>query len=201
MPPWMESICSDWLHVQPFLKRLQQVYEEMDAAYAAAADAYGFHCNGCRDNCCLTRFYHHTAAEVLYLLEGYRQMPAERRRAIAVRAAAVCRESASTEARGETPRVMCPLNEGDRCVLYERRPMICRLHGIPHELHRPGRQVLRGPGCEAFSDQCGEAVYHCFDRTPFYVKMAGLEQELRQSFGGSERIRMTVAEMIVAFGG
>ena len=44
----------------PFRQSVIYLFEQMDRAYDAAARNSGFVCNGCRDNCCLTRFYHHT---------------------------------------------------------------------------------------------------------------------------------------------
>jgi len=46
-----------------FIDRLKQIYTAMDRAYDRAADPYGFTCDGCADNCCRTRFYHHTVIE------------------------------------------------------------------------------------------------------------------------------------------
>ena len=63
----------------PFIERLKTLYADMDAAYQAAADHYGFHCDGCLDNCCLTRFYHHTHLEYLILRQGFLSLPREAR--------------------------------------------------------------------------------------------------------------------------
>jgi Fe-S-cluster containining protein len=95
---------------------------------------------------------------------------------------------------------MCPLNRDGQCVAYPYRPMICRLHGIPHELHRPGGKIIKNPGCDSFFDQCrdrGTTEYIRFDRTPFYQQMAMLEKELRQETGYAEKIKLTIAQMLV----
>jgi len=183
----------------PFLDRLKRLYDEMDAAYRAAAEHYGFQCDGCTDNCCLTRFHHHTHLEYLYLREGFRAMPMDAQTEVRALADAVIRETAATEKEGGEIRIMCPLNTGGRCRLYSRRPMICRLHGVAHELHLPGRPVSRGPGCALFMQQAEGAEYFRFDRTPFYREMAMLESGLKQAAGLSTKLKMTVAEMIVTF--
>jgi Fe-S-cluster containining protein len=183
----------------PFLERLKRLYDEMDAAYRAAADHYGFHCDGCTDNCCLTRFYHHTHLEYLFLREGFRSLPPEERAEVRARADGVIRETAAAERDGVAARFMCPLNSGGRCRIYARRPMICRLHGIAHELHLPGRPVSLGPGCDAFMRQAAGADDYRFDRTPFYRQMAMLERELKQAAGLDAKLKMTVAEMIATF--
>ena len=74
--------------------------------------------------------------------------------------------------------------------------MICRLHGIPHELHTPGRDIICQPGCEAFSEQFGEKDYHRFDRTPFYLELASLEKDLKQAADITTKIKMTIADML-----
>ncbi len=73
--------------------------------------------------------------------------------------------------------------------------MICRLHGIPNEFHRPDGQVIHGPGCDTFNKQCHQRSYIPFDRTPFYQEMAALEKALRQRAGFTGKIKMTVAQM------
>ncbi|WP_373500000.1 hypothetical protein [Desulfococcus sp.] len=183
----------------PFLERLKTLYADMDAAYRAAADHYGFHCDGCTDNCCLTRFYHHTHLEYRFLEEGFRALSSEDREGMRTRAEAARRDAAAADKEQALVRVMCPVNEGGRCRLYAFRPMICRLHGIAHELRLPGRPATRGPGCEAFTRQTAGRGYHPFDRTPFYREMALLENELKQTAGIASRLKRTVSEMIVTF--
>ncbi len=95
------------------------------------------------------------------------------------------------------PDAPCPLWQDERCRLYAHRPMICRLHGLPHRLWRPDGVEQTGPGCDEFHRCCGAAVQR-LDRTPLYRQLALLEGELRQACGVRERIRMTGAEMIAA---
>jgi Fe-S-cluster containining protein len=180
-----------------FLERLRRSYAAMDAAYAQAAAAYGFVCDGCVESCCRTRFHHHTLLEYLGLRAGLDQLPDERRAQLRDRAAAFVEQNAHDRAPGPEERPFCPLNEEGRCVLYVHRPMICRLHGIPHELHPPGRAPRLGPGCDEFHRRCGRPVYHCFDRTPLYTELAQIESELQRVLGQRRKIRMTIAEMIL----
>ena len=184
----------------PLLDRLATLFAEMDQAYAAVADHYGFRCTGCVDNCCLTRFYHHTCGEYLYLAEGVGTLDAGVRQMIRNQALAVSTGMADADRRGETIHIMCPLNRDERCMLYTFRPMICRLHGLPHELHRTGNSPIKNPGCDAFFDQCrtsGKTDYIRFDRTPYYRQMAMLEQELRLETGYRDKIKLTIAQMLV----
>jgi hypothetical protein len=77
--------------------------------------------------------------------------------------------------------------------------MICRLHGLPHELSKPGQKTIYGPGCETFDQRCGRMDYFEFDRTPLYLKLAKLEQAVKQALGVTDKFKMTVAEMIVTY--
>ena len=181
-----------------FIERLKQIYAAMDQAYHRAADAYGFSCDGCADNCCRTRFYHHTIIEFIYMVEGLNSLTPKEQNEVKLRALTVVAETARGDGSGAVMRLMCPLNVDELCILYAYRPMICRLHGIPHELQKAGQNPAYGPGCETFDRRCGHKGYLKFDRTPFYRKMAMLEQEVKQALGFDGKIRMTVAEMIVS---
>lgn len=181
-----------------FFDRLQHLFTAMDQQYAEAARHYGFHCAGCEDNCCRTRFYHHTYLEYLYIHKGLKKLDHHRQGQIQSKAAEVCRETAEADEKSASVRLMCPLNHDGLCSLYDYRPMICRLHGISHELKKPGQRPTKGPGCGLFDHLSSGKSYYKFDRTPFYLKMAQLESELKQAAGFKPRIKMTIAEMIAA---
>jgi hypothetical protein len=193
----MPSLSSDTIYPDPvdFFEKLAALYAEMDQAYDETAAAYGFNCRGCADNCCQTRFYHHTHIETAYLLTGFSKLAFDQQKLIQRRA----REVAAAQA--ENPRgadrLMCPVNMDGWCMLYPYRPMICRLHGLPHELRMPGKPKTYGPGCGEFERVCGDKPYAPFDRTPFYAQMARLEQAFKAHCGIEARIRKTVAEMLV----
>jgi Fe-S-cluster containining protein len=181
-----------------FFDRLQWISAAMDRQYTETAKHYGFNCDGCEDNCCRTRFHHHTYLEYLYIHAGLNKLDPQRQREIQSRAAVICRETAKADEKAMPVRLMCPLNSDGRCTLYTYRPMICRLHGISHEFRKPGQNVIHGPGCGMFDIRCSDRRYLKFDRTPFYFEMAKLESELKQAVGLSGRIKMTIAEMIVS---
>ena len=180
-----------------FIERLKKIYATMDQAYRRAARHYRFKCDGCRDNCCRSRFYHHTVIEQAYLLEGLKTLTIKKQSEVKSRATDVFDQTSGGDVRKDAIRLMCPLNFDELCILYPYRPMICRLHGIPHELKKPGQGTLFGPGCETFGRRCGHKSYFKFDRTPFYRELAMLEQEVKQTLGIEQKIRMTVAEMIL----
>ena len=183
----------------PFLDQLTHIFASMDKAYREAANYYHFHCKGCENSCCFTRFYHYTLLEYFFILEGYQRLSRQQQVAIEQRAREVCRKTSAADKNGAPVRLMCPLNADGWCLTYDFRPMICRMHGIPHELIGPDGSVMQGRGCEAFYQQCSQKAPLVFDRTPFYANMANLERELRQAVGTTQKIKMTIAQMIVSF--
>lgn len=187
--------------LRPMADRLSALYAAMDAGYTEHAQGFGFVCEGCRDNCCYTRFYHHTWLESVVLLRAFGGLTPSRRTRMVERAREVVRKTAQADEKGETARFMCPLNNEDRCTVYAVRPMICRLHGIPHELRRPDGRVIRGPGCADFAARCGQNGAAPLDRTPFYRQLATLEKEFKEAMGTTTRIKLTVAEMLTAESG
>ncbi len=171
----------------------------MDDAYAEAADRSGFSCSGCGDNCCEEKFYHYTLIEHLYITEGLNLAPDKKKREIFEKATLVKKMYDANAAAGVHGRIMCPLNSSGLCILYEYRPMICRLHGIPHLVRKSGRPEERGPGCHLFllgKGPPGESVC-LLDRSPFYSEMAAIEIDFRKAVKFTGRYKKTVAEMIL----
>jgi Fe-S-cluster containining protein len=185
--------------LSPYALRIKDLYSAMDAAYDRAADRCGFRCGGCSENCCEERFSHYTLAEHLYLLEGWSALDEETAAGIFVRAEEAVGHYRLQDLQGRSERVMCPLNVNGLCRLYAYRPMICRLHGIPHRIKKPGDPEQTGPGCHKFAEgtAAGDLSEPEFDRTEFYSWMAAIEIELRRLANFRERYRKTVAEMVV----
>jgi hypothetical protein len=95
--------------------------------------------------------------------------------------------------------MMCPLNIDARCLLYRERPMICRLHGIPHVMRHPFKGLITGTGCHIFEASYRQNGGKPLDRTPIYRTLAGLEKTLRRDSGIESPVRLTVAQMILCF--
>jgi len=187
----VEAFSTETALWEPFLDRIARLYADMDDMYRRVSDQYGFHCQGCKDNCCRSTFYHHTVLESLYLMKGFEQMDKDRQAVVVKRAQVV----------SLYPRAghFCPLCQEERCLLYTYRPMICRLHGIAHEVRRPDGAVSYGPGCEQFEAVTQGQSYVVFDRTEFYWALSRLEKEARECLGVTKRIKMTVSQMVTAF--
>ncbi len=183
-------------------RRLGGLYHRMEKQYDELARRVEFSCRGCEDNCCVSFFQHHTHIEWAYLWQGLQALPQEQRERYLERArlnVELCREAL---ARGELPRVMCPLNDDGLCGVYAHRLMICRLHGVANTLTMPGRLPARWPGCDRF-----QAIVRgldpgrvpVLDRTPLYRELAELEMEHLSGLDRPlPRVDMTLAEMLVA---
>ncbi len=189
------------LHLPDWFDRIAADYARMDAAYDTAAAHVGFTCSGCEDNCCRTRFRHHTLIEYAYLRQGFEGLGAGHRRRVGADARRYLKALQEAESQGNPFRHWCPLNHDGRCILYPYRPMICRLHGLPHILHHPVRGMIQGTGCHVFEQACRRLAPRLLDRTGIYQRLAGLERAVRQATGFSAPLGMTVAEMILAMEG
>ena len=181
----------------PFLDELKIIYEKMDKKYQDVADNYRFNCTGCEDSCCFTHFYHHTLLEYFYIMKGFQQLEHAKKNQIIDRAAKICAASRQNKNQKKPLRLMCPLNFDELCILYDSRPMICRLHGIPYQLRQPGQEPYYGSGCHIFMEQFSENNDLKLDRTLFYIEMARLEKELKHVIDMPKKIKFTVAEMIL----
>lgn len=178
--------------MQDELKRLGLLYSAMDKAYASLAGSYGFNCEGCEDNCCTQRFYHYTLAEYMYLLEGVKKLSPETRELVFRRARVVVESYPHELQAGEMFKLMCPANFDGLCGLYEWRPMICRLHGLPHFFRMPDGTERMGGGCHRLNSSDKR-----LDRTSFYTELAAIEKSLREQTGFREKIRKTTAQMLL----
>jgi hypothetical protein len=177
--------------IDTYVNKLSRIYGSMDDAYREAAAFYDFSCRGCQDNCCTTYFFHYTIIESLYLVQGLWGLGKGMKEEIMERAV----NMSDPLKRGS---YMCPVNEGGRCLLYPYRTMICRLHGLPNEVQKPGGQRDEGPGCAKFEEEKRRKglPHRRIDRTPFYTDLANLERDLRTEIGFFQKFKKTIAEMI-----
>ena len=195
----MDKTCLSKIDFLPFQLRLSKLFALMDNKYKEAADYYVFNCSGCKDNCCATRFYHYTLLEYIYIHKGFEALDNEKQIEIKKGAAVSVKLMLEAEKNNMPFRVMCPLNVDGICILYDYRPMICRLHGIPHELYTYLKGIVKSPGCDAFIKTCKVKGYYRFDRTSFYTGLAELEKDIRVLSGIKSKVKMTIAQMLIGF--
>jgi len=185
------------------LKRLADLYRRMDEAYAAAAAPMGLSCAGCADSCCETVFRHHTYVEWAGLWSALSELPAPRQAEIRDAAENWLRRHQNPLLPGVRPRVPCPLSaespEGLRCGLYDVRPMVCRLHGVPNVLLHPRGGQSAFPGCDRAQALGKTSEPALLDRTPLLTELARLEMDFvgRERMGKLPRVDLTIAEMIL----
>lgn len=178
------------------IEEIKAVFDSMEMDYRSVAEHYAFTCEGCPDNCCSQRFHHHTHAEYHYLLEGLRLADPELARQILVKARIVVESYAHEAASGTQLRLMCPVNFDGRCELYMHRPMICRMHGLPHRFRMPDGREQRGGGCAIFSERVAKVDW-TVNRTPHYSALARIESELRKGTLARGKYAKTTAQMIM----
>ncbi|MEH0022434.1 MAG: hypothetical protein V6Z89_22485 [Desulfobacter sp.] len=184
-------------HTPDFFQQLAALFQDMDRAWNETARQYDFECTGCEDNCCLSLFFHHTHIEKAYLVHGFNGLDTAEKNEILARARAYCDETfdLDRDTDASSKKIPCPLLVDGRCRLYLYRPMICRMHGLPHEIQRPGFPAVTGPGCHAgrFDEKNGRP----FDRTPFYRQMAEIEMGFRIQTNQSGKIKQTIAQILM----
>ncbi|HCC54053.1 MAG TPA: hypothetical protein DEQ20_03880 [Desulfobulbaceae bacterium] len=179
--------------------RIADLYRRMEMAYDLVARQLDFTCQGCPDNCCDSYFLHHTYVEWAYLWQGIIELAPAQRKIIENRASdyvTACEEALTKDERSQ---VMCPLNEEGRCILYQHRLMICRMHGVPSSLIFPNGQSKKFPGCFRCQEIVGDRqVVPEVERAPLFRELVALEQEL---CGGQQgklpKVKKTIAEMIL----
>jgi len=182
----------------PFFNQLTTLYTEMDNTWDRIADTYSFQCNGCKDNCCKSLFFHYTQIEKDYLRYGFSNLKKSEQDRIKDLSKLFYEQTFEKNAQKNdivSQKIFCPLNLDDMCQLYKYRPMICRLHGLPHEFEKPGVEPQISPGCR--EGKFDEKDYVQFDRTLFYQKMAQIEISYRQYLNNYSKIRKTVAQILL----
>jgi len=180
-------------------EKLAVLYQEMETGYDQVAVKIGLSCQGCPDNCCDSYFLHHTYIEWAYLWRGLATLAPEALERVMARARLCLEHYREAEAAGHWPKIMCPLNEDGRCMLYLYRPMICRCHGVPARLRRPDGKTLHFPGCFRCQELTTKPGAAEIDRTPLLRRLARLEEHfLDRRFGLLPRTKITLAAMLLA---
>ena len=185
------------IDVSRYLEKLYEIYREIDVAYDSAARHYRFSCDGCEQNCCDTVFYHYTLIEYFGLLEGFESLPEERQKATLERSEEYVKTLNRFRGKEQEVKIMCPLNYEGLCAVYEHRPLICRIHGLPGEFKHPSRGARSFSGCKRFEESNNMARDVVIDRTPFYSRIATLETQVRREMDYLVKFQKTIAEMLL----
>lgn len=186
------------------VRRIESLYEDMEAAYKDVAAKLDFTCEGCPDNCCDSHFLHHTYVEWAYLWLGFSMVDKEKQQDILKRCEEYVAACKVAEELDERPQAMCPLNEDGLCILYQHRLLVCRTHGVPAIIRFPDGQARHFIGCF----RCQEIIDARFvrtdhaphvDRAPYLAKLIGIEDEVCENKRAElAKVKMTIAEMLLA---
>lgn len=179
---------------------LEKLYKEMDNSYSNLAKKIGLSCDGCENNCCVSYFQHHTHIEWAYLYKGLETLSEDKKQEVLARAKKYIEETKKSLVFGLPPNIMCPLNEEGKCILYDYRLMLCRLHGIPNVLKMPNGTIHRFSGCFKAVELIKEMPVDLFtmDRTPFYIELANLEKRYKKLLKEPlPKVDHTLAQMLI----
>ncbi|MFH0960165.1 MAG: YkgJ family cysteine cluster protein [Pseudomonadota bacterium] len=176
--------------------RLKQLYEQIDYFYRKAATQSAFSCHGCDGaKCCTVDLIVHTSAEMLYMRRGLGALNPSTKLEIKKRSKHIV-ELKRLDYLGEYRNSVCAANFDGKCRIYDYRPMICRLAGIPHFIDKPNGTRIFGPGCDRFELGASEGkTVEKIDRTPFYNKLAEMEIEVINN-QGRRTPSLTIAEIL-----
>jgi Fe-S-cluster containining protein len=136
---------------EPYFEKYRSLVAQVDAVFKQVQEEYG-QCVACKVGCsdCCHALFDLTLIEAMFIKHQFdRAIPREARQGILERANAADRKvyklkreasKAHQEGKPETEiledmakeRIRCPLlDEGEKCEMYESRPITCRLYGIP----------------------------------------------------------------------
>ncbi len=145
--------------LQDHIRRYLEVVNRADQAFRSVASGHA-ELMGCKPGCddCCSLFFELTLVEAFYVSGMFEsQMPASRKETVRSRAADSHRlfeqaqaDLAELRSNGREAmiqaasrvRIPCPLKEDGLCLLYEHRPVTCRLYGVPQKV---GARVVTCP--------------------------------------------------------
>lgn len=78
-------------------------------------------------------------------------------------------------------RIRCPLlQDSEECVLYEKRPIICRIYGVPYSLKKENKEISYVCGISGFEEK---ASYPTVKLDKLYQELINLSQNLLTDAG------------------
>jgi len=78
-------------------------------------------------------------------------------------------------------RVRCPLlQDSEECVLYEKRPIICRIYGVPYSLKKENKEISYVCGISDFQEK---VTYPTVKLDNLYQELVRLSTELLTEAG------------------
>ncbi len=91
-------------------------------------------------------------------------------------------------------RVRCPfLTERDECIFYEKRPIICRIYGVPYSLTKDKKEHSYVCGMSGFKEK---ATYSTVKLDKLYNELVQLSRELMAE-GGTPMKKLNKANLML----
>jgi len=184
--------------VTPLFEKYEVLVATADLAFREMRSQYPS-CVKCEPLCsdCCHAVFGLFLIEAAYLRSQFEKLDRKERRQAVSRAARAEKEMGrmvSTAQKGGDPqgsyplekaRVRCPLlNEVDECVLYQYRPITCRVYGIPTAIQGKAHVCWKAK----FEK---EKAYPAFNLDEVNRKLYYLSREFLQGMGGSDPSKAT----------
>jgi len=135
----------------PFFHNYELLVDKSESAFNNVADKHG-ECVKCELHCsdCCNAVFGVFLVEALYIQEHFDRIREDQKKEVIERAKKAAQAIESLQEKLKTfendpqmqaytlsrERIRCPLlDENDECVLYQRRPITCRVYGIPTKIH------------------------------------------------------------------
>ena len=175
------------MKLAPFFHNYELLVDKAEAAFHTVKEKYG-DCVKCELHCsdCCNAVFGVFLVEALYIREHFEHINEDQKLAVMERAKLADRAIEVLQSKMKTfeddpgmqaytlsrERIRCPfLDDNDECVLYHKRPVTCRVYGIPTKIHGKTRAC----GKAAFKN--GE-VYPILDLDSVYRDMYILSRDI-----------------------
>jgi len=176
----------------PYFSNYELLVDKAESAFQRMEKEHNA-CIGCQLHCsdCCNAVFGLFLIEALYIREHFDQIDEEHKRQAFLRGEAADRDLEKLQTTLKTfendphmqtytlarERIRCPLlDDQDECILYHRRPITCRVYGIPTKIQ--GKVRVCGQG--GFKE--GE-TYPVFDLDGAYQDLFVLSKELLDEAG------------------
>lgn len=175
------------MKLSPFFHNYELLVDKSERAFLDVQEKHG-ECVKCELHCsdCCNAVFGVFLVEALYIREHFEQVNENHKQEIIKRAVKADRDIEDLQRKLETfkddpemqsytiarERVRCPmLDDRDECVLYHRRPITCRVYGIPTRIHGKTR------ACGKAEFKNGE-TYPILDLDAIYRNLYILSKEI-----------------------
>lgn len=175
------------MKLTPFFHNYELLVDKSERAFLDVQEKHG-ECVKCELHCsdCCNAVFGVFLVEALYIREHFEQVNENHKQEIIKRAEKADRDIEDLQRKLETfkddpemqsytiarERVRCPmLDDRDECVLYHRRPITCRVYGIPTRIHGKTR------ACGKAEFKNGE-TYPILDLDAIYRNLYILSKEI-----------------------